>query len=507
MNNQHLPAPPTPVKGETQKESSQNQTRTPTLPTRKIQNSTPKKSMACIANSARVPVNRPAVSTTSLGHTTSSSTSMNQHTLSTFSVPPSVFVTRASSNQGNHSGVSNVSKKRNRSEGSKQLIQIPRALESFERTISSLPVKPVVSFAPTTASRREKSVEKLGTAEIELTKEQIDDVIDTTLPTNFSFSLPVKQLSPKPVKDAIAIHSPSRKKKKQRPSPPPMPVVVTTTTSPSPAASLKEEIHSPTFATKQQRLPSPSMPVKLTKKPLSAWKNSDTSESSSMLTQAASSLSSHSDAIAGTSGAAAAMNVDTAMKNEYPTSVLQRFDKILKDPKGAEAEIADTLKRLRQRYDELHNKMEQKMNLKLAADKTGDSLQQTSRNVGDSSSAVPSFKTPTKFTFAASPSQNVVEGHDQDVSATTSALSPVRPSLRLSDEALYLHSRELIALTVLGGELYRSESCADFADAKSPLTHAVGGEEAPRHSSSPDLGALLAALTKASPTKSDSDSH
>jgi SHAQKYF class myb-like DNA-binding protein len=497
---------------------------------------------------------------------------MNQHTLSTFSVPPSVFVTRASSNQGNHSGVSNVSKKRNRSEGSKQLIQIPRALESFERTISSLPVKPVVSFAPTTASRREKSVEKLGTAEIELTKEQIDDVIDTTLPTNFSFSLPVKQLSPKPVKDAIAIHSPSRKKKKQRPSPPPMPVVVTTTTSPSPAASSKEEIHSPTSGTKQQRLPSPSMPVKLTKKPLSAWKNSDTSESSSMvsspsmikkrtssgrwtqaeheafleglniygrewkkvalnistrtsaqirshaqkyfaklsrdeLTQAASSLSSHSDAIAGTSGAAAAMNVDAAMKNEYPTSVLQRFDKILKDPKGAEAEIADTLKRLRQRYDELHNKMEKKMNLKFAADKTGDSLQQTSRNVGDSSSAVPSFKTPTKFTFAASPSQNVVEGHDQDVSATTSALSPVRSSLRLSDEALYLHSRELIALTVLGGELYRSESCADFADAKSPPTHAVGGEEAPRHSSSPDLGALLAALTKASPTKSDSDSH
>jgi SHAQKYF class myb-like DNA-binding protein len=315
------------------------------------------------------------------------------------------------------------------------------------------------------------------------------------------------------------------------------------------------------------------MPVIVTKKPMSAWKNSDTSKSPLMisspstfkkrassgrwtqaeheaflkglniygrewkkvalqistrtpaqirshaqkyfaklsreeLAQGASSPSSHSDAITGTSGAAAVVNVDAVMKNEYSTSVLQRFDNILKDPKGAEAEISDTLKRLRQRYDELHKTMEQKMNLEFAADKTVDSsLEQTSRGVVDFASAEPSFKTPIKFTFATSPSQNVVEGHDQDLSATTSALSPVRPSLRLSDEALALHSRELIALTVLGGEFYRSENCLDFSGAKCSSTHAVGGGEAPRHSSSPGLGALLAALTKASPTKSDSDSH
>lgn len=544
MNNRyHLPS--TTVKGNTSKETSQSQTRTPPLPTRKIPNSTPNKSMACIANTTRVivPVNRPAVSTITHRHTTSP-TIMNQHTLPshmTFPVPASVFMTRKSSKQGLHSGVvnnefSSMSKKRHRSEGStKQRNEIPIAHE-FLRTISSLPAKPLISVAPIAASQFKDSGESLGAAEIQLTKEQIDDVIDTTIPTNFSFSFPVKELSPKLPKDAM--QSPTQKTKKQRRSRPPILEVVTK--SPLPAAPAWKSIET---SEPLSKVSSTSMLKKCASSGRwTQWEHEafleglniygrewkkvalriSTRTSAQIRShaqkyfaklardevahQAASSLSSYPDATTDTSGAAAVKRTDVAMENEYPPSVLHRVDKILKDPKGAEIEVADTLRRLRQRYDELHNKLEIKENQKIAADRSVASLEQAGHDVGTSSSTGPSLKTPTKFTFAAASSQNVVEGHEKDV-PTMSRLSPIRSSLRLSDESLALHSRELIALTVLGGELYRSTSHQDLSRAKSSSTHTFGGEETVRKSSNPDLGALLKALTKASPTKSDADSN
>lgn len=559
-----------PVTGDkTSKEvSSQSQIGTPIpqVPTRNItsptQHPNPKSLMVCIANTRRVSVtvNRPAVSTISHQHTASSSIikkrTLPSHT--TLQVPKSVFVTtrtRTSSNQVMHRGLGNntlpsASKKRNRSHGLKQSIEIPTA-HGFTRTVPIIRAKPVIgTFAPIPTREFKQSCESVGTGnsngngisnvndDFKLTKEQIDNVIDTTLPTNFSFSLPVKQLSPKISHDAIYLQKkvpePILKTKKQRLAPPPMPLVEKQKPSSdtlacgknshfSTAVSSVDVTSSSAFVSKKN----PSQ-GRWTRKEHEAfleglnihgreWKKValkiSTRTSAQIRSHAqkyfsklardeqaqAASLPSHPvpSAVTSTNDMAP---IKDEIKNEYPTSVLRRVDKILKDPKGAEVEVAETLRRLRQRYDELHNKMQMEEIQKVPANRTSSTQGQIHH------------KTPTQFTFSAAPTENVVESHEHNVTSTMSPLYTFSPSrvgrsnLYLSDESLELHSKELIALTVLGGELYRSGSNQDLYRAASSLTQAVGAE-AGSDNHNPKSETLAAALhAKGSSSKSDADS-
>jgi SHAQKYF class myb-like DNA-binding protein len=503
--------------------------------------------MSCIATTTRVSVSvkRPSVSKISHQHTGSSSI-INQPTRtlpihSTLPVPKSVFVTtRTSSSQGMHSTTN--SKKRSRSQGLKESIVIPIA-HGFTRTVPIIPAKPVAgTFAPIQTREFKqscKSVDKAsangnenGNTDCELTKEQIDDMIDTTLPTNFSFSLPVKQLSPKPSQPS---HDPIPKDKKQRYSHPPMPVVQTEKQSSEILANshfstavISEEVTS-SSAFVSKKTPSQG---RWTKKEHEAfleglniygreWKKValriSTRTSAQIRSHAqkyfsklardqeaqAASLHSHhvSSVVTSTNDMSP---IKDEIKNEYPPSVRLRVAKILKDPKGAEAEVAETLRRLRQRYDELHNTMRI------------EEVQEVPANTIDSTQGQIHYKSPTQFTFAAAPSENVVESHEQDVTSTMRPLytfSPLRAgrsNLCLSDESLELHSKELIALTVLGGELYRSASNQDLCRAASSLPQAVGAETGSEihNLQSETLAVALQTLhAKGSSSKSDTDSN
>lgn len=560
-----------PVTGDkTSKVTSQSQIGTPSLQvsTRNIPSSTryPRSSMACIATTARVSVsvNRPSVSTISHQHTGSSSI-INQPTRTlpihtTLQVPKSVFVTtRTSSSQGMHKGLgkntlpsTTISKKRSRSQGLKESIVIPIA-HGFTRTVPIISAKPVVgTFAPIQTREVKQSRESLDQAsangnencntDCELTKEQIDDMIDTTLPTNFSFSLPVKQLSPKPSHVAIyaqkEVQEPIPKNKKQRSSHPPMPVVETQKQS-SDILAGGENSHFSTAVTSDDVTPSSAFASKKipsqgrwTKKEHEAfleglniygreWKKValriSTRTSAQIRSHAqkyfsklardeeAQAASLHSHHVASVVTSTNDMSpIKDEIKNEYPPSVRLRVDKILKDPKGAEVEVAETLRRLRQRYDELHNKMQM------------EELQKVPANTIGSNQGHIHHKSPTQFTFAAAPSENVVESHEQDVTSTMSPLYTFSPSragrsnLRLSDESLELHSKELIALTVLGGELFRSASNQDLYRAASSSPQAVGaqtGSDNQNPRSEIVAVALQALQSKGSSSKSDTDSN
>ncbi len=178
---------------------------------------------------------------------------------------------------------------------------------------------------------------------------------------------------------------------------------------------------------------------------------------------------------------------------EFTQSVLERVDKILKDPRGAQLEVEETLTKLRARYNELQEKL-----LKQRRRKEQEEYQRRLRqqeqhqmqkmggvdglgkwvnpNEGQSNSRQPS--TNMKLAPLAQ-AQNVVELTDHErpshasrpdmeslsnvlmserFSAARNSRSSHLSPITLSTQSLKLHSEELIALHVLGGELYRSAS-------------------------------------------------
>ena len=192
----------------------------------------------------------------------------------------------------------------------------------------------------------------------------------------------------------------------------------------------------------------------------------------------------------GSASRALAMNTDVEEGTrddscrEYPPSVLDRMEKILRDPLGAELEVAETLNRLRERYRELHAKLQKQERMREEASLGKKEELDKSECRNSNHGFIPTYatcpttlKTNTKFTFM-EPSMKIMEDgepptHEGDNTASgrvvptfmnlsTTPSSP-RPCMRICDESLALHSQELIALSVLGGELYRSASHQDLS--------------------------------------------
>jgi SHAQKYF class myb-like DNA-binding protein len=115
-------------------------------------------------------------------------------------------------------------------------------------------------------------------------------------------------------------------------------------------------------------------------------------------------------------------------------SVLLRVDRILEDPYGAQIEVEDTLQLLKERYLELQKKLfEHQL-------KKNEEEHQVSASAFDPYSSI--SKSPNRSPFL-------------------SQSSPIR----ISAESIALHKKELIALDVLGGELYRSGSRESLVNA------------------------------------------
>lgn len=197
---------------------------------------------------------------------------------------------------------------------------------------------------------------------------------------------------------------------------------------------------------------------------------------------------------------------------EFTQSVLERVDKILKDPRGAQLEVEETLTRLRARYNELQEKLFEKQRKKEQEEYQRRLRQQeqyelqkmgvadghgqwVNPNDGQSNSLLPS--TNIKFAPLAQ-AQNVVESVDHehstnlnrpDMETLSNALMSERFSaggnsresrlspITLSTQSLKLHSEELIALHVLGGELYRSASRENLSNMHRSDSHRLPSEE------------------------------
>lgn len=107
-------------------------------------------------------------------------------------------------------------------------------------------------------------------------------------------------------------------------------------------------------------------------------------------------------------------------------SVLQRVEKILQDPHGAQIEVENTLRLLKERYAMLQTKLYQDQ---LTTDRE---KQQISASAFDLYSSINKSSSTNEF--------------------------PHSTPIKISAERIALHKKELIALHVLGGELYRSGS-------------------------------------------------
>lgn len=391
--------------------------------------------------------------------------------------------------------------------------------------------------------------------EIALTQEQIDDVIDTTLPSNFSFRLPLSS-SPnhrhKAMTESQEYESLPRNNTGRPKDAPPLTTVVVfpkkmihppvkprdgvgdhdhddeeATATPSQSSMGGHDVKTPTSGrwTKEeheaflegleiygrewkkvaQRIPTRtsaqirSHAQKYFAK-LSRDEQSRTTclenvqERDKVLVQ---------DGRRGEGGGGEAVQGNNNNKVvEYPPSVLDRMEKILRDPLGAEMEVAQTLKRLRERYSELHARLQQQeINQGSMIQKQRHSSPRNSPTVQGQHGQVnrrspqsgevfsPIYKTnpgtPKCGTAFTSPMETFTtgvtqEGRDlmskkqtsgssapvpQTPTTMTNASKQSKPSIRICNESLALHSKELIALSVLGGELYRSASYQDLSKA------------------------------------------
>lgn len=371
--------------------------------------------------------------------------------------------------------------------------------------------------------------------EIELTKEQIDNVIDTTLPANFSFRLPLA-LTPKnnndknhnnngnntnkKMRDESQDYDSFPRNKKPRQHSPPLTTVVITkmmdresaqphddddddddeaTATPSQSSMghpakiptsgrwTREEheaflegleIYGREWKKVAQRIPTrTSAQIRSHAQKYFAKLSRDEQSRTSLVNvqqqeegEERHVLVVHPDHREGGGGEMQEKVV------EYPPSVLDRMEKILRDPLGAEIEVAQTLKRLRERYSELHAKLQQQENnqvdiihQKNRFSPSGTAAQgQNQRNLDRSTTQSDVFS-PIDTTHS-NPKVNT-KAYNQSFApvqtppAITKSSHQSRPCIRICNESLALHSKELIALSVLGGELYRSSSYQDLSKA------------------------------------------
>jgi SHAQKYF class myb-like DNA-binding protein len=215
---------------------------------------------------------------------------------------------------------------------------------------------------------------------------------------------------------------------------------------------------------------------------------------------------------AGVGSGATVMGESIGGENIISQSVLERVEKILEDPQGAQIEVEETLRKLRARYCELQGdviRQQQSQQEQQRTEYKPMQLQQQQQghiepnvnvrnllqgvNQNDSSgrtnfSCIGSrSRQSTNIDSAAlTQAQNMVEmagssssmldtgDRTRNITSTsdpssagavfgvaTSSASPTRHRsnpITLSSHSLALHSEELIALHVLGGELYRSAS-------------------------------------------------
>lgn len=196
---------------------------------------------------------------------------------------------------------------------------------------------------------------------------------------------------------------------------------------------------------------------------------------------------------------------------ELSSSVMERVEKILKDPESAQKEVEETLRRLRNRYGELqrrrienHKKPSSQASLPVSTDKSGSAWSYI-----ESSSSIGSLSDP--MTCALEYSQNIVEGRVEQRSESFSsgkpqasrkrALSEIpepqrQKKIKEGDEALA--SKELIALHVLGGALYRSASRENLE--ASEVIHSRGSSVGPPESPEAKLDSSPINEKKKSPT-------
>mmetsp|Transcript_9690 Transcript_9690/g.18192 ORF Transcript_9690/g.18192 Transcript_9690/m.18192 type:complete len:642 (-) Transcript_9690:450-2375(-) len=386
--------------------------------------------------------------------------------------------------------------------------------------------------------------EPMEKTEIELTKEQIDNVIDTTLPTNFSFSLPLT-LSPSNRNKMTESQDFGEKHnhKKQRPNPPPLNVVFTKMdrvqphhdyddddedeeATPTPSQSSMRHSKTPTsgrWTRKEheaflegleiygrewkkvaQRIPTrTSAQIRSHAQKYFAKLSRDEQSRTSLPQQGYVAGEEQQMKYGNVHGRGEVMQDDKVV--EYPPSVLDRMEQILRDPLGAEIEVAQTLKRLRERYNDLHAKLQQqesnqdmqrnRLTLSSCTVATAQVPQRPLDHPTQSdvfspiyNIACPNPNVGTKFTFLEQPTTTVLqEGSDRTSNVKQSphdSFAPIqtpttrrmtnapnhksRPCIRICNESLALHSKELIALSVLGGELYRSASHQDLSKAADP---------------------------------------
>lgn len=390
--------------------------------------------------------------------------------------------------------------------------------------------------------------------EVELTKEQIDNVIDTTLPTNFSFQLPVKTQTfnskprigrpkikktrhdlPQAVQFSITKNSSDTSLDlktigilKTQASPQPQCSSFSVGSGCSVASSSKtagrwtSEEHEAfldglkEFGREWKKV-AKTIPTRTSAQIRSHAQKYFAKLAKDEHLQAAICLASPTYAGLDDSGDAVGKDISElgsgmdAIKNEYSSSFLERVSKILDDPQGAEREVGETLDRLKMRYDELHKKLQVQEEGKVMKEMMRQRRYQN-QFFTPATGHWKDASTPQN-TLLPSQSQNIVEHcHEQEAIASSNFARP-RPDLpssylsrspvTLSSETLALHSSELIALTVLGGELYRSTSREDLTMATAPdaASHAATqGTQGTTSMMSSDYHSKTS-----SPTKSDSN--
>ena len=145
-------------------------------------------------------------------------------------------------------------------------------------------------------------------------------------------------------------------------------------------------------------------------------------------------------------------------------SVLERAKKILKDPTAAELEVEETLARLRNRYHELQQKLRERQNSKIAAAAAAAAARNPNnnmfRNQMKEAPNIPRLNQQNPHPIIKKLPQNshampmTAYAHLQNRTKVEPTRIPTTHRLRKDS----LASKELIALHVLGGELYRSGS-------------------------------------------------
>ncbi len=392
------------------------------------------------------------------------------------------------------------------------------------------------------ANPQTSSVATTDSNELVLTKEQLVDVIDTTLPTNFTFQLPIAKLHPKP-----KIGRPKGKKPRPElsqdrkfsssPKSPSQPqcssLSVGSGGSGSGSASgassktsgrwTREEHEAFLEGLKEfgrewkkvaKRIPTrTSAQIRSHAQKYFAKLAKDEHLQAACL---ASQTASRFDGTSAT-GEASGVGPDAALESspiesDYSSSVLERISKILNDPKGAEREVAETLKRLKWRYDELHRKLQQQEEEKARKDliRQGRLQNQSQADPTSSEEWKDSSRTPQILLHSKTPQKIEEQGHGHSTVTSSNArhCSPNLPStylgktppVTLSSETLALHSSELIALTVLGGELYRSSSREDLTAAAGSARSQQTREGTPNHP-----GGINMMPKTPSPTRADTN--